>query len=151
MVTRRKQLVLLAVLVLILSLALMAAAPGRGGKVVRYSTDLTGAAEVPGPGDSDGVGLAVITIRPKGAEVCWNLKVARITLPATAAHIHVGDKNTAGPVVVPLSAPDENGRASGCTTVEKELLRNLLKTPENYYVNVHNADFPAGALRGQLP
>jgi hypothetical protein len=35
-------------------------------------------------------------------------------------------------------------------TVSREEARDIVKNPENYYVNVHNAEFPGGALRGQL-
>ena len=31
-----------------------------------------------------------------------------------------------------------------------QLLRNIKRRPGRYYVNVHNLDFPAGAIRGQL-
>jgi hypothetical protein len=34
--------------------------------------------------------------------------------------------------------------------VDRELALAILKHPAAYYVNVHNADFPAGAARGQL-
>ena len=55
----------------------------------------------------------------------------------------------AGPVVVPL-APPTSGFSSGCVTVTRELAKAIVKDPENYHVNVHNADFPEGAPRGQL-
>ncbi len=120
------------------------------------STELTGAAEVP-PGDLDGSGTATITVNPGQEEVCWEIRVQGITLPATAAHIHVGAAGTAPPnnVVVTLSPPvagldPTSGFSSGCTTVERDLALAILKNPENYYVNVHNDDFPTGALRGQL-
>ena len=112
---------------------------------------LTGAAEVPGPGDPDGKGNAEIVLRMETLEVCWNIKVKDITLPATAAHIHVGAAGVAGPVVVPLSAPDAKGKAKGCAVVSETLFMNLMMNSELYYVNVHNANYPAGALRGQLP
>jgi hypothetical protein len=77
--------------------------------------------------------------------------VEGIDPPITAAHIHVGAAGTAPPdnVVVPLSAPT-SGFSSGCTAVDCDLALAILQNPENYYVNVHNDDFPAGALRGQL-
>ena len=80
----------------------------------------------------------------------WNIEVEDITLPAIAAHIHVGPPTTTGAVVVTLSPPDADGASSGCTSVERELAKTIAKEPAAYYVNVHTTDYPAGALRGQL-
>jgi hypothetical protein len=63
------------------------------------STVLTGAAEVPGPGDPDGRGTARLTLNQGQEEICYDLTVSGIA-PATAAHIHVGTADVAGPVVV---------------------------------------------------
>jgi hypothetical protein len=96
--------------------------------------------------------MVTITVNPGQEEVCWEIKAAGIDLPATGAHIHVGAVGTAPPnnVVVTLSAPDASGFSSGCTTVDRDLALEILKNPENYYVNVHNEAFPTGAIRGQL-
>ncbi|WP_411720584.1 CHRD domain-containing protein [Mycetocola sp.] len=110
-------------------------------------TRLTGAAEVPGPGDPDGRGFAFVRWDTDNGTICYNLFVRRIA-PATAAHIHVGDENTAGPVVQGLEAPTD-GYSAGC--VDNDALADALDAnPDNYYINVHNADYPAGAVRGQL-
>ena len=112
---------------------------------------LTGTAEVPGPGDSDGSGTAHITLNQGQGEVCFKITVSDITLPATGAHIHTGEAGVAGGVVVPLTPPDESGASSGCVTgVDKDLIKAIRQNPAAYYVNVHNADFPPGAVRGQL-
>lgn len=111
---------------------------------------LTGAAEAPGPGNPDGNGWATITVNVGQGEVCWEINVSGITLPATAAHIHVAPVGVPGPVVVPLSAPDASGFASGCRNAARDLVKAILQNPAAYYVNVHNADFPGGAVRGQL-
>ncbi len=43
------------------------------------------------------------------------------------------------------------GLSRGCVgNLSKSLLRNILKNPDQYYVNIHNADFTGGAVRGQL-
>jgi hypothetical protein len=39
---------------------------------------------------------------------------------------------------------------SGCVKASKSLLAKIVKRPASYYVNVHNAKYPAGALRAQL-
>jgi hypothetical protein len=115
-----------------------------------FSTTLTGAAEVPGPGDPDGSGTAALTVNPGLGEICYTLTVEGVA-PITAAHIHVGPAGVAGPVVVPLIPPDPvSGTSSACAQVERELALAIIQNPENYYVNVHNAEYPAGALRGQL-
>jgi hypothetical protein len=112
------------------------------------TTTLLGANEVPGPGDPDGIGSATITLNLGQGEVCFELSVSGIA-PATAAHIHVAPVGVAGPVVVPLTPPT-SGFSSGCRSVDRDLIKAILQNPEAYYVNVHNAEYPAGALRGQL-
>ena len=114
------------------------------------SASLSGEAEVPNPGDPDGTGMAMVTLKAGMGEVCWDMMVSKITLPAAAAHIHEGEPGVAGPIVVPLSAPDANGAASGCRTVDAALLGRIGQNPGGFYVNVHTSDFPAGAVRGQL-
>lgn len=137
-------------LVLGLTAALIAgvslAAPALAG--TRFAFTMTGAAEVPGPGDPDGSGTAVLRLNRGQGEICYDLTVDAIA-PATAAHIHVGTADVAGPVVVAL-APPTSGSSSACSAVDRELIKAIGQSPENYYVNVHNAEYPAGALRGQL-
>jgi hypothetical protein len=67
-----------------------------------------------------------------------------------AAHIHAGAAGKAGGVKVPLEAPKADGTAKSCATVDRELLQQIVYNPSDYYVNVHNAEYPNGALRGQL-
>jgi hypothetical protein len=39
----------------------------------------------------------------------------------------------------------------GCTTgVDRALVRAIRTGPSAFYTNLHNAEFPAGAIRGQL-
>ena len=117
-----------------------------GGR--KLQTNLTGAAEVPGPGDTDGRGSASVTVNSGQRKVCYTLSVRNIDT-ATMAHIHVGSAAVAGPVIVTLRAPI-TGSSSGCVTVSRALALKILKSPAAYYVNVHNAAFTGGAIRGQL-
>ena len=117
-----------------------------GGRLL--TAELLGANEVPGPGDPDGSGTALVSVNPSDERLCYELNVAGIA-PATAAHVHEAPAGTAGPVVVGLT-PHSDGSSSGCLTADKSLLKDIKKDPAEYYVNVHNAEFPAGALRGQL-
>ena len=120
--------------------------PSHGG--VRLSAALNGAAEAPGPGDPDGSGFVELTLNQGQGTIEYELTVENIA-PATAAHIHIAPPGSPGPVVVPLTAPTD-GSSSGVAQVDKELIKAIRKNPENYYVNVHNAVHPAGAVRGQL-
>ena len=113
-----------------------------------YTAELTGAAEKPDPGDPDGTGKATITIKTSTNEICFELSVAGIA-EADAAHIHKGDPEAAGPIVVELTAPS-GGSSEGCSAVQAEIANEIAVSPTSFYVNVHNADFPKGAVRGQL-
>jgi CHRD domain len=119
---------------------------GHGGRPL--TATLTGAAEVPGPGDADGRGTFSATVNPGKGEVCYRLSVSMIDA-ASAAHIHKGAAGVAGPVSVALQAP-AGGSSNGCVAVSRELAMALVQSPGDYYVNVHNAAFASGAVRGQL-
>jgi hypothetical protein len=147
---RRRLLTLCVLAGTLAALALAATAGAEGAKTKVLVTVMTGAAEVPGPGDPDGIGVAGITVNESSGRICWLIVVRRITLPATAAHIHPGAAGVAGPPLVTLGAPDANGRSRGCTTAPLDVAAAIVADPAAYYVNVHNTDFPAGALRGQL-
>lgn len=108
------------------------------------SATLTGAAEVPGPGDPDGSGFAIIEIN--GTSIRYTIVVAGIG-PVTQAHIHPGAAGVAGPVLITLT---ESGQLSGTATATQTQINQILANPGGFYVNVHNAEFSAGAVRGQL-
>jgi hypothetical protein len=125
-------------------------------KFVTLSTTLTGASEIPGPGDSNGTGVAEINVAARNGALCFAIAVEGIALPATAAHIHAGATGVAGDIVVTLEAPTgfgsgATGVSAGCLTqLDTSLLKDIAKNPSLYYVNVHNGEFPSGAVRGQL-
>ena len=113
-----------------------------------FSTTLSGANEIPGPGDSDGSGVAVVTI--SGTTINWVILVSKIDAP-TLAHIHRGGPSVAGPVVVNFNPTFAGGTASGSVAgVDQALINEIAGNPAGFYVNVHNAVFPNGAIRGQL-
>ena len=115
------------------------------------AADLFGANEFPGPGDADGAGIARLRLNQGQGRICYTIEVRNIALPASLAHIHVGAAGVAGPPVVTLVAPGANGSSEACATgVAKPLIKAIRKDPAEYYVNVHNSQFPNGAVRGQL-
>ena len=112
------------------------------------TASMNGGAEVPGPGDSDGSGSVEITTVDRTDNLCYEISVRNIE-PATAAHIHRGAPGVAGPPVVTLDAPAD-GESNGCLSVPSALVDEIERAPGAFYVNVHNAAFPNGAVRGQL-
>ena len=122
----------------------------------RFTIPLTGAAECNAGGtcnlgDPDGSGEANLVVNVGQNRICYELTVRNITLPASAAHIHIGAANSAGGVSQGLIPPNSQGTSSACIdNVDRDLLNKLVSDSGNYYVNVHTSDFPAGAVRGQL-
>lgn len=132
----------------VVALTLLTCAHLAAAAEMTATANLTGAAEVPGPGDTDGGGTVQVTLKPEKGEVCYELSVTKID-EATAAHIHEGAVGKDGAVKVGLDAP-KGGAAKGCKTAEAAVITEIMANPANYYVNVHNAAFPKGAVRGQL-
>ena len=130
----------LAALVALVLAAGAVAATQKGGSL--HAT-LLGKVEVP-KGDPNGTGTAEVKIA--GAKVCWEIKTTKVG-KIVAAHIHKGGPGVAGPVVVPFG---KVFKSKGCFTSTKAITAAIQKNPAGYYVNVHNAAYPGGALRGQL-
>jgi CHRD domain len=137
---------LAVVLALVLS-TLLAATVSAGGRP--FHLTLTGAAEAPGPGDPDGTGSATIWFNPGLGQVCYDYSVSGVALPLAAAHIHVAPVGSPGPVVIPLPPTRPDG-GTDCVSADRSLILAIFDDPAAYYFNVHNAEFPAGALRAQL-
>ncbi len=84
-------------------------------------------------------------------ELCYTMSVRNLSAPATAAHVHIAPRKTAGPIVIPLNVgPGTTFTLSECVTADAALLADLDSNPRAYYVNVHTPTFPGGEVRGQF-
>ena len=123
----------------------VAVTPTTGGRAL--TANLSGADEKPS-GDPDGLGIASVRSLPGLGQLCYQLTVSRIELPATTARIQLA---STGKTVVALRAPDAaTGVTSGCPNVSRALVRSVLARPSAYFLNVATRDYPAGAIRGTL-
>lgn len=113
-----------------------------------YYATLTGGQEV-GAGDPDGTARAEISVSDEIGQICYDINNVRAIGPITAAHIHEGAAGTNGPPVFTLSV-NGNGKYVGCDDAPQALQDRLAATPTLFYVNLHTAEFPQGAIRGQL-
>jgi hypothetical protein len=153
---KQVRLLVLALVALLVMLGTTAAArlndSSHGGRPL--ATTLNGAAEVnasgvPNQGDPDGSGVARVTLNQGQGQVCVDITVANIEQP-TLVHIHAAPAGRNGPVVVDFTALISGFTVNGCVSADPALIKQIRQHPELYYVNVHNASFQAGAVRGQL-
>lgn len=132
--------------VLLVPMLVLAALPlaGATAATVKLGATLTGANEPTG-GDADGTGTFSAEVDADAGDFCYTVTSAKIATP-TMAHVHTGAVGVNGAPVITIS-PRGNDE---CIAVEPDVLKPVVAAPENYYVNIHNAEFPGGAIRGQL-
>jgi hypothetical protein len=152
-VIRKRYLALAAFAAVGLTLAVAASVGAQSAGDRAIFAVMTGAKEVDvngeHHGDPNGRGSFSATL--DGRMLCYGMAVKNINDPV-AAHIHRGGPKVAGPVVQPLEQPaaGDPGASSACVRISRSLARGLRRDPSRYYVNVHTADLPNGAVRGQL-
>jgi hypothetical protein len=154
---RRLAMIVIAVTGLVGVAGTAGGALAESGRADDFEAKLSGPQEVPGPFDPDGDGEADIEFDFDAAEVCFKLEWDNIAAP-TAAHIHRGAAGVPGPIVVNLFTPapfdldqlERRDRVKGCVSADVAVLNEIAADPASFYVNIHNARFPAGAVRGQL-
>jgi CHRD domain len=134
---------------LLASVAVVIVAVGLSGgvaiaQVPQHHVTLTGAKETQ---TADPNGSGEFSWSLDGTRLCYLLTAKKIGT-AAAAHIHRGAVGVAGPVRVELTAP--NPASVGCKTISSALATALRDHPHRFYVNVHTAVFPNGAIRAQL-
>jgi hypothetical protein len=108
---------------------------------------LRGFREVGAAGDPDGDGFGLVTFDDHMAHFFFS--ASNVAAP-TAAHIHHGTAAEGGPIAVDAMASFADGASVTSVAVDEDLELTILASPDHYYLNIHNADHPAGAIRGQL-
>jgi hypothetical protein len=119
--------------------------------------------QVPGGGDPDGKGSAVLRLHPAKGVVCFKVRWSRLDGEVTAMHIHAAPAGQVGGHHIDLFNDEhfvgERNRVEACVRVAshdpahspRELIQDVIDDPEDFYLNVHSTAFPPGAIRGQLP
>ena len=110
-------------------------------------------------GDPDGSGVAVVRLNSDQDLVCYSIVVRNIGAPTEpgpgvgSAHIH-GPLPTTGIAIdldtVFMATGTSTYIARACLSADSDAIDAVLANPELFYVNVHNADFPGGAVQGSL-
>jgi hypothetical protein len=152
------------VLVALLGPLAFAGAAGAGSSSRnRFVNDMNGANENP-DADPDGRGIARIELTADATagtgEVCFKVTFDRTGTP-NRGHIHVGVAEANGGIVVPLfelvgmpadarNDALERGRLEDCVPADPAVVQLIVANPAGYYVNLHNARYPGGAIRCQL-
>ena len=116
-------------------------------------SDLTAAAEVPGPGDEGATGRFEAELSE--GRLCVDMSVTGLGAPVVGAHLHDGAAGIAGPIIVDIGTPPSPDARpvrwdDACTDVADDVIQRLAGSPETVYVNVHTSAHPDGAVRGQL-
>ena len=106
---------------------------------------LLGKNEVP-KGSPTARGIVNLTLSSSKGTVCWTFELVGVSKPA-AAHIHKGAAGKSGPVFIALG---KTYKAKGCQAAPKKSIDAVEANPNAFYVNVHNAKYPNGVVRGQL-
>jgi hypothetical protein len=148
----------LAVLALVALLS--SASPATAQEEVKFTIPLTPVDPVTGTvtGAPDARGKAEITIFPEENLVCYELEVEGVTEPVEpapgvgSAHIHF---LAGGGIAVNFESDFERDKAdefkaSGCVEADSATIEAILADPGAFYINVHTAEFPGGALFGPL-
>jgi hypothetical protein len=116
-----------------------------------FHATLTGAQEVP-PTGSSATGMGTVTLNAAETMITVDLSWSGLSAPATAAHIHgPAAPGTNAGVIFPFSGVP-------ATTVGVIPTQTFAITPAQvadleaglFYMNVHDAIFPGGEIRGQL-
>jgi hypothetical protein len=125
--------------------AVIALASPAMAEMMNFKADLSAKNEVP-PNDSKGTGSVTASYDSSSKKLSWKGSYSGLTGPATAAHLHTGEKGKNGGVTVPIAPA--TSPLDGSATLNDQQAADLMAG--KLYVNVHTAAHKAGEIRGQL-
>jgi hypothetical protein len=119
-----------------------------------YSVTLSGFPRGAGSkrGSPNGSALALIDVNPTTNELCWTFKqVKNIPHPTVARLFRLGAifsrQFVTSEVGIPLG---HTYTPAGCIREDPRILGLVTSKPQQFYVNIHDAEYPVGAVRGPL-
>jgi hypothetical protein len=147
----RDRLILIALAATLASVMIFAgpASAGRPGTGTIREAELTGTQVAPTPGDPTGTGMARMIFYPQKNKICYRVTVSGIQT-ATKAHLHMGDAGEEGGMVKLNLLPPRNSARECVRGLGDRFIKKISRDSSSYYVDVHNNEYPDGALRGQL-
>lgn len=125
------------------------ASAGKPGTGTLREAELTGAEVVPTPGDLNGSGMGRFHFYPMKHKICYRVTVSGIQT-ATKAHLHMGGVGEEGSSVKLNLLPPRNSARECVRGLGERFIKKIAHNSSSYYVDVHNNEYPGGALRGQL-
>src|SRR5437773_12244455 len=168
----RRKSILAAVALTALAASIASTARADRDDVTTYRARLTGFGEVP-PKLADGQGRFTGTLSADGASISWTLTWTDLTGAAQAAHIHFGQPQNTGAVVVFFcggggrpacpDGPGHSGSVSGTWTAvgilavpSQDITAGdfagflMILRPHLGYAHLHQPLFPGGGIRAQV-
>lgn len=125
---------------------------GPENRATVIAVPLSGDQEV--PPIAGGEGSVKLVLQPRSGRVCFQVDYRDAVGEVTRFHIHEAPAGANGGIVVgffdQVVDQGDDARPGGCVSADRELIRDIIETPADYYANVHTTDFPGGAMRGQL-
>lgn len=114
------------------------------------NANLNGNNVIPGPGDSDGSGYVVLALKAAIGEVCGFVSIDGVDQTNIVVRVHKAESGQVGPNLFDLASTSDGSSFACVKHIGPTIINDMKDHPSAYYVNVHNDEFPNGALRGQF-
>ena len=147
----------------VIASGLLLAMPPANAGIITFTANLSGANEVP-PNGSPATGTADLTLDDVADTLLVSLTFSGLTAPDTAGHIHCcAAAGTNSAVQIPFTGVPgfpvgvTSGTFSHTFDLNTDITGGLTTAAfitglesAQAYVNIHNANFPGGEIRGQI-
>jgi hypothetical protein len=131
-----------------------------GAAVTTYDVTMTGAKELPSPGDPDAIVTGTLSLNNgtgsgTTGSATVSLTMSNLDFPLTLWHIHTGGPTQSGAPFIDFGNPETfrsgNILSGTITNLSAANITTVQANPNAFYFNIHNVPFGGGAVRDQVP